>query len=416
MKKEQRHLVCLLAISRQVQFGLFALLLLITSGVRAQDEKPRSLEIYGFAMLDVGYDFKQISPSWFDALRINRMPKFKDEFAPDGKVFFGVRQTRFGVKGYTPTPIGELTACYEFDMFGTGADEGQTTMRLRYAYGQVGKFLAGQYDSPFMDSDLWPNTIEYWGPTGMVFFRNIHVRFTPVSGNNEFVIGLEKPGASADQGTFDDRSELDSVRGQFNVPDISAHFKKRGDWGSVQLAGMFRSMKWKDIHTSGGGYDISGSATGWGANLSAVINLGKKSVFRGSFVYGEGIQNYMQDAPVDLGIETTGNPAKPIDGKPLPITGIVAYVDHNWNEKWWTTVGSSSTDIENTDFASGTAYKKGQYATLTIGTTPYKNIMAAVELQWGQREGENGFTADEFKIHFGFKYRFSQLFTFDKKD
>jgi hypothetical protein len=411
MKKKQHQGTWLLAPSRQVQFWLFLLVLMTTTRVSAQDENARSLEIYGFAMLDMGYDFKQINPNWYDALRINRLPKFKDEFAPDGKVFFGVRQTRFGVKGYTPTPIGELTACYEFDMFGTGVDEGQTTMRLRYAYGSIGKFLAGQYDSPFMDSDLWPNTIEYWGPTGMVFFRNVHVRFTPISGNNELVIGLEKPGASADQGTFDERSELDSVRGQFNVPDISAHFKKKGNWGSIQLAGMFRSMKWQDIHTTGG-YDISGSATGWGAHLSAIINLTKQTTFRGSVVHGEGIQNYMQDAPVDVGIETTGSTTKPIEGVALPITGLMAYVDHNWNDKWWTTVGYSSASIDNTDFAATTAYKKGTYATLTIGTTPVKNVMAAVEFQYGQREGENGFKADEFKIHFGFKYRFSQIFTF----
>ncbi len=414
MKNEKSRRTGMLRIGKQVQFGILVLAIMISCRATAQED-AKSLEIYGFAMLDVGYDFKQINPNWFDALRINRLPTYKDQFAPDGKVFFGVRQTRFGVKGYTPTPIGQLTVCYEFDMFGTGADEGQTTMRLRYAYGQLGKFLAGQYDSPFMDSDLWPNTIEYWGPTGMVFFRNIHVRFTPMTGTNELVIGLERPGAAGDQGTFDDRTELDSIRGQLNVPDLSAHYKRRGDWGSVQISGMLRSMKWKDIHTTGG-YDISGSEMGWGAHLSAIINLGKQTTFRGSVVHGEGIQNYMQDAPVDLGVVATGNPAKPVDGQALPITGLMAYVDHNWNEKWWTTVGYSSVNIDNTDFASTTAYKAGQYATLTIGTTPFKNVMAAVELQWGQREGENGFTADELKVQFGFKYRFSQIFNFAKKE
>lgn len=407
MKKSISYLTC------------FVLLLLgalsVSVPVSAQEENARSLEIYGFAMLDVGYDFKQINPNWFDALRINRLPKYKDEFAPDGKVFFGVRQTRFGVKGYTPTSFGEMKVCFEFDLFGVGADEGQTTMRLRYAYGEVGKFLAGQYDSPFMDSDLWPNTIEYWGPTGMVFFRNIHLRFTPIKGDNELVIGLERPGAAGDQGTFDDRTELDSVRGQLNVPDLSAHFKKRGKWGSVQIAGMLRSMKWKDIHTTGG-YDISGSEMGWGAHVSTILNIGKKTTFRGSFVYGEGIQNYMQDAPVDLGIVTTGNAAKPVDGKALPITGIMAYVDHNWNESLWTTVGYSSASIENTDYASATAYKMGQYATVTLGINVAKDITTAVELQWGEREGFNGFTADELKVQFGFKYRFSQVFNFNKKN
>jgi hypothetical protein len=116
------------------------LLLFITTcsfiAVNAQNDSlpQKSLEVYGFAMVDMGYNFDQIDPRWFDALRINRLPKYKDQFAPDGTWFFGVRQTRFGVKGYTPTKMGDLTVRFEFDMFGTGSDEGQTTMRLRYAY------------------------------------------------------------------------------------------------------------------------------------------------------------------------------------------------------------------------------------------------------------------------------------------
>jgi hypothetical protein len=47
---------------------------------------------------------------------------------------------------------------------------------------------------------------------------------------------------------------------------------------------------------------------------------------------------------------------------------------------------------------------------LTIGTTPVKNTMAAVEFQWGQREGEDGFKADCTKIQFSFKYNFSTTF------
>ena len=281
-----------------------ALLLLIITcsiiSVTAQDS-TKSLEVYGFAMVDMGYNFKQIDPRWFDAMRINRLPKYKDQFAPDGTWFFGVRQTRFGVKGYTPTKMGDLTVRFEFDMFGTGSDEGQTTMRLRYAYGQLGKFLAGQATSPFMDDDQWPNTVEYWGPSGMVFYRNVQVRYMPINdADKELWIALERPGAGADKGTIsipEGGPLLDSVKAKLSAPDVSAHFKKRGKWGSVQLAGIFRPLKWADIRVNKGGSDLSGSATGWGANLSAAINLTKNTVFRGNIVYGEGIENYMQDAP-----------------------------------------------------------------------------------------------------------------------
>jgi len=384
-----------------------------TDKVQSQEDTgmTRSLRIYGFAMVDMGYNFNQIDPRWFDALRLNRLPKYKDQFAPDGTFFFGVRQTRFGVAGYTPTKLGDLKVVYEFDMFGTGSDEGQTTMRLRYAYGELGRFLAGQATSPFMDDDAWPNTVEYWGPCGMVFYRNVQIRYAPIkTADKELFIALERPGAGADKGTISipELPSLDSVKAQLSAPDVSAHFKKRGKWGSVQLAGILRPLKWKDTRVNNFGNDLSGSVTGWGANLSAVLNLGKSTVFRGSYVYGEGIENYMQDAPNDVGTVINGNS---IDGKALPVSGIVAWLDHNWNPQVWTSLGYSTVSIDNTETANGTtSYKKGQYALLTIGTTPFTNTMAAIEFQYGQREGEDGFKADCTKIQVSFKYNFSTTF------
>jgi hypothetical protein len=373
--------------------------------------RVKALEIYGFVMTDVGYNFDQISPDWFDALRITKLPSYKDQFAPDGKVFFGIRQSRFGVKGYTSTPIGELKTVFEFDLFGTGADEGQTTMRLRHIYAELGPIAIGQTNTPFSDPDVWPNTIEYWGPPGMVFFRNIQLRYAIMQGKNEVFVALERPGASADQGQFDDRIELDSVRGRLKLPDLSAHWKRSGEWGHIQIAGILRDIRWEDIHTTGG-YDISDNVVGWGGHFSTVLNLGQNDVFRGSFVYGHGIQNYMQDAPVDVGVvEKPGNTSEPLTGEALPVYGIHAFLDHNWNSKLSTSIGYSSVHIENTDAAAPIAYKMGQYAIVNFVSVPFPNALAAIEFQWGRRTNfTDDFHSDIFKIHLGFKYNFSQIF------
>ena len=104
-------------------------------------------------------------------------------------------------KGFMPTSLGELKTIFEFELFGTGVDAGQTTFRLRHAWGELGQIGAGQTWSPFMDPDVFPNSIEYWGPNGMVFFRNVQFRWTPwQKGDSNFMIALERPGASADQG------------------------------------------------------------------------------------------------------------------------------------------------------------------------------------------------------------------------
>jgi hypothetical protein len=189
-----------------------------TQAATAAEPKPR-LDIYGFAMLDMGYQFKQNDPNWYDVVRPVKLPAFENEFGEDGHFYAGVRQSRLGVKGFIPTDAGEIKTIFEFELFGTGVDAGQTTFRLRHAWGELGQIGAGQTWSPFMDIDVFPNSIEYWGPNAMVFFRNVQLRWTPwAKGDSRLVVALERPGASADQGDYAGRIELEGVKGRFPFP------------------------------------------------------------------------------------------------------------------------------------------------------------------------------------------------------
>src|SRR6185295_18346002 len=123
-------------------------------------------------------------------------------------------------------------------MFGVGVDAGQTTIRLRHAYGELGKWGAGQTWSPFMDIDVFPNTIEYWGPNGMAFFRNVQLRYMPIQGDSRLTIALERPRASADQGDVGDRFDLFGVTPLLRLPDLSAEYRMGRPWGYVELAGI----------------------------------------------------------------------------------------------------------------------------------------------------------------------------------
>ncbi len=205
---------------------LLAALVLFAVPAAAQNAptKPK-FDVYGFAQLDFGFQIDRINPDWYDVMRPTKLPAFEDEFGTDGNAFMSVRQSRFGVQSWVPTKAGELYTIFEFDMFGVGSDAGQTTIRLRKAYGQLGKFGAGQNNSAFMDIDVFPNTLEYWGPNGMVFFRNLQVRYTPIQGESFLNIALENPGASADQGEYADRVELDGVAAKFPLPDLTAQYR-----------------------------------------------------------------------------------------------------------------------------------------------------------------------------------------------
>jgi hypothetical protein len=304
--------------------------------------------------------------------------------------------------------MGDLKTTFEFELFGTGVDEGQTTFRLRHAYGELGQFGAGQTWSPFMDPNVFPNSIEYWGPTGMVFFRNVQVRWMPIQGDTHLTLAVERPGASGDAGIYSDRIELQNIDGRTPMVDFTGEYTLGGqDWGYVRVAGALRKISWDDLLEDQ--FDLSGDATGWGINLSSNLKLGDASTVRLQYVFGEGIQNYMNDAPVDIGIvNQPGNTRSPIRGEALPIQGLVAFVDINWSAQYTSTVGYSRTDIDNTNGMSPNAYKSGQYMLGNLLYLPVPNVMVGGELQWGRRENfSDGFSADGVKLQFSFKYIFS---------
>ena len=360
-------------------------------------------DVYGFVMLDMGYQTKQNDPAWFDVLRPTKLPAVDNEFGEDGRWFAGVRQTRFGIKTTTPSAMGDVKTQFEWELFGVGVDAGQTTIRLRHAYGELGKFGFGQTWSPFMDIDVFPNSIEYWGPNGMAFFRNVQARWMPIQGDTRMTIALERPGASADQGVVSDIIGGD-VQGRFPLPDLSAEYRKAITPGYIEVAGIVRQMKWDD--TNPAGPDFSGDATGWGLNLSTNLKAGR-GVIRASFVYGEGIENYMNDAPVDIGVETDPGAPGGINGVALPVTGISAFYDITWNEKWTSTAGYSRVDIDNSDLQGGAAFKTGQYGLANLLFHPVKDVMMGGEVQWGDRENNNGFTSDDLRFQFSARYNFA---------
>jgi len=379
----------------------------------AEEEKKSTLDLYGFVMLDSGYDFKTNDPDWFDVVRPTKLPSFSGQFAPDGKMYFGVRQTRFGVKTSTDTALGKLKTQFEFELFGTGVDAGQTTFRLRHAYGELGAFGAGQTWSPFMDPDVFPNTIEYWGPTGMVFFRNVQFRWMPIrSDSTRLTFAVERPGASADGGIYADRIELQGVRPKFDLPDFSWQARFIRKWGYLQVAGIFRKISWVDTGNTSP-FPLGRDVLGWGINTSSNVQLTKKDIARLQVVYGQGIQNYMNDAPIDIGVKNTGNPNRPIEGVPLPVLGVVSFIAHTWSARLTSSVGYSLENIENSNAELPSDFHQGHYAIGNLLFHPIPKVTMGGEFQFGRRLNfSDGFNVNDYRMQFSFKYDWGKTFEF----
>lgn len=394
---------------RRLTLSLAACILALI--IRAQENNVPELQLYGQVMTDAGFDFNQVNPDYYDVMRPTQLPAYINEYGTDGNVYFSVRQTMLGMWAYLPTSRGPLKARFAFDLFGMGPNVGQTTFHMLYAWVEWWKFGVGYTWSQFCDHGVFPAIVEYWGPSGLSLCKTIMLSYVPVDGANRFSIALERPGATADQGIYRDRIELEDVAPKFALPDLTAEFRMTREWGYVKFAGVLRRIKWVDQGTDA--YDLSGEAVGWGISLSSKWKIGKKDVFKGLFITGKAIQNLMNDAPTDIGVKKNfSDTISPVKGVPLPVISFSAYIDHGWNEHFTSSAGYSAIFTGNSDGQDPDAFRSGRYATINLLYYPLENLMAGIELQWIKRYNYNdGWETTTTKIQVSFRYYFSVQLT-----
>ncbi|HEU4624522.1 MAG TPA: DcaP family trimeric outer membrane transporter [Steroidobacteraceae bacterium] len=390
--------------ARRLSISLPALgALVLTAPTHAADPE-KSFEVYGFAQVDYIQDFKRVDPAWEDTLRPSKIPTTEGQFGSDGQASVSAKQSRLGVQGTLPVEGSELYAKFEFDLFGVGVDAGQFTIRPRHIYGQWRQFLGGQTNSLFMDIDLFPNVVDYWGPAGMVFLRTPQIRWTPISGDTSFAVAIEKPGNDIDPGQVRilDPGLGANIRNDEKAPDITAQLRFSGDWGHVLLGAIARRIGFDTLGTPNN--EPKNHRTGWGADLGSSFNLRQKDKIILGVVYGEGIASYMNDGGVDLAPDDVNGAIKP---KAVPLLGVIAYYDLYWSEKFSSSFGYSRTQVENTTLQTPDAFFKGEYASVNLLYYPGEKMLIGVEGLWGRRTDNNGATGDDYRVQVSFKYSFS---------
>jgi hypothetical protein len=387
---------------------------IVGPGAGAATLGDAEVKVYGFVQGDFIYDFKRVDPDWEDTLRVSTIPTQGKPYGADGEFVTSVRQSRFGISANYPTSNGDVTGLLEWEWFGVGGDAGQTTPRLRHAWGTWKNFGAGQYWSNFMDPDVFPNTIDYWGPTGMIFYRNQQVRYTIPLGDDVLSFSLEDPSTALTVGRFRDESSCDLPNAPANcgsaisevfqahndVPDFTARYRSNNDWGHWQIAGILRKLGYENLENGNSDYK-----TGYGFNATTVINTIGRDQLKLQVAWGEGIGNYFNDGGVDIAPNST-NLAN-ANAHAVTILGIVAYYDHYWSEKWSSSLGWSITDLDTEQGQDGDEFKKGQIASTNLLWYPTDHVMTGFEFGWGEREDVDGSDGIDYRIQFSMKVNFS---------
>jgi hypothetical protein len=286
------------------------------------------------------------------------------------------RESKIGFETRTPTPFGEARTVFEFDWAGSttfapgGTDPTSVSdnllPRLRYAYGTLGGFLAGQATSNFSDPDANGETLDFGGNVGEPGHVRIpQVRYTmPAWWGASFSVSAETPdtiianpngleasdagvvpilttscptGATASVSTATastcTTALLTSGNTPLNIakstaPDLTAAWYLPQQWGHIDLSGVLRP----GIDVTDGRF-FDHQFIGYGGHIGVDIKPGwmgwVKDDFTVHFTVGDTIGPYLNsstnfDVATNYGTSSTSSAAGTYGGLNVPATAANA--------------------------------------------------------------------------------------------
>lgn len=359
------------------------------------------VEVYGQAMVDAIYDFKRMAPDWQATMRPSQIPVAcpgSPGCGKDGSFIFSARQSSLGMRSFVPTPYGTLKTDLSFDLFDADGGMGVHWMR---AWGEIGQVGFGQTESNFMDLDAFPNIIDYWGPSGMVFLRTPQLKFTSRADRKlAWALSFEAPSSAIDTGkvTAIDPSFGAGIQAHNRLPDLVGSVRSDQDWGHVRAALILRQVGYQNTQSASG--EPSGERTGYGLNVSGAVNVLGKDRVSWQLAGGQAIASYMNDGGTDLA------PGDDLRAKAVKSFGWFVYYNHVWSDLWSSSVGASEHRQDTTGGQLGSAFKSGRYASANLLFTLSKNLMLGSEFVWGRHETRDGSSASDHRLQFSTKASF----------
>lgn len=303
--------------------------------------------------------------------------------------------SRFWFSSDASTESGTPVRGYlEFDLFGSALGAEATTntygVTVRHAWASWGPWMVGQNWSNFQDPGSLVDTIDLIGATdGTVFVRQAQVRYT----SGAWAFALENPETTV--GSF--RGNGARISSDDNrLPDLTARWTRRGDWGHLSVAGVLRELR----HETTTGIDDAGA--GYGLSITGRRVISGSDDLRFGLTAGRGISRY-----VGLGIAPdvlldAGNRLEAVD----MLAGF-AGVRHVFNPKLRGNLYGSLATFDNDIGLSGAgATEKVGSVAANLVYSPFPRVDVGLEGRLGRRWLENGTEGDLARLHFHVRYNF----------
>ncbi|AWF80583.1 hypothetical protein BTJ40_07040 [Microbulbifer sp. A4B17] len=348
------------------------------------------IKINGFTELDASYDTGAIvSPAEFRTSAIVTRDRTAAE-GKDGKTNVTVQNSTLSFKARTPW--GDRLIQNEFSMValqGPTVSEPFLSLELEIAYGQVSDILLsgdlrlGLDWSTFSNLTAVPNTLDYEGPNSVITLIRPVARWNrKYDPTLTLQVSLDAP---TDR-VFQNALEVS------RWPDFVVAVISQTDRINFQGSFILRDLR-------GSGEPQSAvSDTGWGINLSGVIDMPGKlapDFASYSFSYGYGYGSLMDDRPPDASYDFVNNRLEAI-----PTFGWYLAYQHWWSPCLYTVATYGLVGQDNLDFQPGSSFHQTQFSSINLTWTPTSHWLFGLEALYGTREDKDGAYGSVWRAQF----------------
>ncbi len=274
--------------------------------------------------------------------------------------------------------IGAFKIYVQAKFGGAGASH---FFQLKKAYAIAGDWTVGYAKSTFTDPAAQPFTVETAGPNSKADDTRMLVRYMhPFSHGITLALSVETP-----KNTYSTNSTTEA--GNVYMPDFSA-FLQYG-WSNnshIRLSGIVKSIRYRDLAQSRNRY-----LTGWGLNLSTVMNPCRQITLYGAGYVGSGINNNINDLS-NGNFDAVALTDAPGRMKAMRSYGWYAAMQYNFNPRLFSTlIVSQERVLPYHGMAyDGDQYKYGLYGTANIFYNITSRWQVGAEFNIGKRSNIDG--------------------------
>ena len=272
--------------------------------------------------------------------------------------------------------LGNFMAYFQADFSGYN----QRGFRIKKAYITIKDWTAGYATTTFEDTQAEPSTVDGAGPNGINSKKSVLVRY---------LHDLKKGWSVA--GSVEFPSESVSADGKYTaacnpyIPDFVAFLQYKWKNGShLRLSGLLRTLTYRDLVQK-----RNHNVTGWGVQLSTVVNpLPSWNLF-GILSTGQGHASYTADlgnGDFDL-IPVIGQEGKLY--APMA-AGIVVGTQYYFNKKVFMNLAFSEQTYYPKKNPGDSSYKYGLYGVGNIFWDITPRFEVGLEYLHGKRKNFNG--------------------------